>query len=90
MDQILQWPSPTTPRDLRRFVGFASYYRESIPRFAELTAEMNSVKNRRSPEWTDALERDFQELKKCFDKYRFFEFSLNPTEKSIVFLQYFV
>ena len=69
VDQILNWPSPQSPRDVRRFVGFASYYRESIPRFAALTAEMNAIKNKRTLVWTDALEKDFQELKQCFNKY---------------------
>ena len=69
VEQILSWPIPDSPKALRRFIGFSSYYRDSVEKYTELTAAMNAVKNKRSLQWTKELDRDFKELKRCFVKY---------------------
>ena len=48
---------------------FFGYYRESLPQYSELTAEMNNLKSRRKwtgGEWTPEMQRDFETLKQLF------------------------
>ena len=33
-EAVLQWPTPRMLKDLRSFLGFASYYRQFVPGFA--------------------------------------------------------
>lgn len=43
LDTILQWPTPSSPRELHRFVGFCNFYRRFIPKFSQLTAPLNAL-----------------------------------------------
>ena len=50
-------------------LGFFGYYRESLPQYSELTADMNNLKSRRKwtgEEWTPQMQSDFETLKKLF------------------------
>ena len=69
VQDIVNWPTPRTPKDVRRFVGFSSYYRDSIKRYSELTAGMNEIKNKKTLVWTTELDKDFKELKRCFETF---------------------
>ena len=44
VQKILDWPVPTTGKQLKQFLGFIGYYRGFIPDIAVLTFEMNSMK----------------------------------------------
>ncbi len=45
MQKIVDWPLPQTGKELSAFLGFTNYYRDFLPGFANVTAELNSVKN---------------------------------------------
>ena len=50
-------------------LGFFGYYRDFLPKFAELTAEMNEVKTKKhwQPDtWTEELQGKFQQVKDLF------------------------
>ena len=66
IERILAWPSPRTPADLRSFLGVAGYYRAFIPRYAELAAPLDGIKNKRTLEWSEDHEQQFQQLKEAF------------------------
>ena len=44
VQRIQEWERPTTVKELATWLGFAGYYRTFIPRFSELTNEMNAQK----------------------------------------------
>ena len=45
---ITQWPTPTSPEDLRSFLGLASYYRRFIHKFAEIAAPLHRMQDNNS------------------------------------------
>ena len=74
-EAVSQWPTPRTLKDLRSFLGFASYYRRFVPGFAQtavplhkLVAEISEKgKNKRG---TITSERWEGECRKAFDDLR--------------------
>ncbi len=63
---IKDWPRPRTVRDVRSFVGLASYYRRYVKGFASLAAPLTGLmsnKMRGEIPWGPAQVRSFQALK---------------------------
>ena len=52
--------------ELSAFLGFTNYYRDFLPGFANVTAELNSVKNLRKIVWTPEMINNFNTLKQMF------------------------
>ena len=48
VQKLLDWPTPATGKEFSAFLGFAGYYREFLPWYAHVTANLNEVKNKRS------------------------------------------
>ena len=68
VDKIVNWPTPKTVKELNTVLGFLGYYRTFIPKFAELTNEMNSQKKEKKLQWTTEMEENFKALKAEFTK----------------------
>ena len=66
VEKILSWPTPKTPKELSRWLGFTSYYRSFIPGFSSLTQEMSGQKKKKNLEWTPVMESKFQRMKEAF------------------------
>ena len=67
IDKILQWPLPTTGKELQSFLGFCGYYQRSIREYGKLTAGLQELKMQTGPLiWTPQLRADFKDLKLCF------------------------
>ena len=67
MDKILNAPHPRTLKQLRSFLGLASFYRKYVPNFAVVAAPLTDATKKGNPNeiiWNDGRERAFQELKK--------------------------
>ena len=63
---VRDWPTPKNVKEVRQFVGLASYYRRFVKNFAELAAPLNAVLSKDVPfSWTSACELSFEQLKKC-------------------------
>ena len=62
VDKITQWPLPTTGKELLSFLGFAGYYREFLPGFAEVTENLNEVKNKQALSWTEEMINNYNTL----------------------------
>ena len=63
---VADWPIPRRVKDVRSFVGLASYYRRFIPGFATIAAPLTEMY--RDPkntlvDWTPARQRAFDLLK---------------------------
>ena len=62
---ILSWPTPATQKELRQFLGLASYYRRFVRGFAGIAAPVNHLLDKGKPwEWTKECELAFSLLKK--------------------------
>jgi hypothetical protein len=67
LSSVVELNRPTTKKDVRRMVGFFSYFRSYIPHLAELSAPFTNLlaKGRSNlVEWGDTEETAFQELKR--------------------------
>ncbi len=62
---VRSWQRPQTQKDLSRFLGFASYYREFIRDFATIAEPLSRLqrKNTKILEWGEAQENAFELLK---------------------------
>ena len=68
VQRIQEWARPTTVKELSGFLGFTGYYRSFLPKYSELTNEMNAQKRATKLDWTPIMESKFQQLKKEFEK----------------------
>ena len=66
VQKILDWPVPTTGKQLKQFLWFIGYYRGFIPDIADLTFEMNSMKAHTRLEWTESTLQKVWTLKQRF------------------------
>lgn len=69
-----EWPTPSSVKEVRQVVGFMSYYRRFVPRFAQLAkplhALMGSAKNSRKAQcppfkWDEECQIAFDRLRHC-------------------------
>lgn len=65
VDPIRQFPRPTCVKDVRRFVGAATWYRRFVHGFAEIVAPLNALitTKRKTIEWNDQAEKAFVTIK---------------------------
>jgi len=62
---IRDWPTPTTVKQVRGFLGFGNFYRRFIRNFSTLAKPLNDLlKKDHQFEWTDDCQQAFDELKK--------------------------
>ncbi len=63
-EAIEQWPTPTSVKDIRAFLGLASYYRRYIPSFSPVAASLTNL-TRQGVDlvWDNAREGAFRTLK---------------------------
>ncbi|XP_036150132.1 uncharacterized protein LOC118648039 [Monomorium pharaonis] len=63
---ILEYPPPRNIRQLRRFIGMASWYRRFIPQCAARLEPLTSLlRKNRSWEWGDTQKQAFEVIKSC-------------------------
>ena len=66
---VAEWPTPTSVKDVRSFLGLASFYRKFIRHFREIAAPLTDLTKKGraeiwSPEvWTEKEESAFRQLK---------------------------
>jgi hypothetical protein len=42
-DKVVNWPTPATPEDVRRFLGFVGYYRRFIHNFSKISRPLTDL-----------------------------------------------
>ena len=53
LDSFKKMPAPTTPKEIKQFLGLVGYYRKFIPRFADIARPMTNLTKQDIPfEWT--------------------------------------
>lgn len=69
VDAIKNYPTPTNRKEVRRFLGAASWYRRFIPNFSTLASPLNKLtsqgKNTPPFAWTKESNDAFTKLKEC-------------------------
>ena len=64
IEAVKTWPRPTTPTEVRSFLGLAGYYRRFVEKFASISVPLTRLTQKAAKfQWTDACERSFQLLK---------------------------
>ncbi|XP_070057468.1 uncharacterized protein [Nicotiana tomentosiformis] len=66
IEAVQKWPRPTSPTEIRSFLGLAGYYRRFVQDFSKIAAPLTKLtqKNARF-QWTGECEKSFQKLKMC-------------------------
>mgnify|MGYP000034807019 CR=1 FL=1 len=61
---VAEWPTPKCVKEVRSFLGLASYYRRFIRGFAEVASPLHALTEKsREFHWSDACQEAFDELK---------------------------
>ncbi|KAL4590368.1 hypothetical protein LXL04_003297 [Taraxacum kok-saghyz] len=64
IDAIKNWKAPTTPTEIRQFLGLAGYYRRFIANFSKLAKPLTTLTQKDVTfNWEDKQEASFQKLK---------------------------
>ena len=65
---IKEMPPPTTPKEVKQFLGLIGYYRKFVPRFADVARPLtNPTRLDQLFEWSDKCQTSFELLKKSID-----------------------
>ena len=66
LDSTKKMPAPTTPKEIKQFLGLVGYYRKFIPRFADIARPMTNLTKQDIPfEWTVQCQAAFELLKEA-------------------------
>ncbi|EFO90955.1 hypothetical protein CRE_29046 [Caenorhabditis remanei] len=66
---IDEYPTPKTVKEVRAFIGMASFYRRFIENFSKIAAPIMTLTKKDQPfEWTNECEEAFKELKAALTK----------------------
>lgn len=62
---IVDWPRPNCKKEVRSFLGLASYYRRFVQDFAEIASPLHALTAKSAKfQWNEKAEQAFHELKK--------------------------
>ncbi|KAH0757858.1 hypothetical protein KY290_021351 [Solanum tuberosum] len=65
IEAVQNWPRPTSPTEIRSFLGLAGYYRRFIEGFSSIASPLTKLTQKTVKfQWSEACEKSFQELKK--------------------------
>jgi hypothetical protein len=66
---IKDWPTPTSVKDVRSFLGFCNFYRNFVPHYSDIARPLiDLTKKDIKFLWSDPCQHAFNELKACFLK----------------------
>lgn len=65
---VLDWPAPTSVKEVQRFIGFANFYRKFVQNFSSVVAPLTALTKVGSARisWNPEAEAAFRELKRRF------------------------
>lgn len=64
---VIDWPCPATRQELKRFLGFANFYRRFVSNYSYVAAPLTALTSPMVPfSWNPWVEEAFSKLKQCF------------------------
>lgn len=66
---IQNWPQPSSPTELRAFLGLTGYYRKFVRNYSIVMKPLTSLLSKKGFMWSDAATSAFQKLKEAHDHY---------------------
>ena len=80
LESIKEMPPPTTPEEVKQFLGLIGYYRKFVPRFADVARPLTNLTRLDQPfEWSDKCQASFELLKEALIKEPILRF-LDPNK----------
>ncbi|XP_040861404.1 uncharacterized protein [Glycine max] len=65
VESVMEWQQPTTPTEVRSFLGLAGYYRKFIEGFSKLALPLTKLTRKNEKfVWNEKCDQSFQELKR--------------------------
>ncbi|KAH0730162.1 hypothetical protein KY289_001350 [Solanum tuberosum] len=65
IEAVQNWPRPTSPTDIRSFLGLLEYYTRFVEGLSSISSHLTKLtKTKVRFQWSEACEKNFQELKK--------------------------
>ena len=81
---VLEWPTPTTVKEVQAFLGFANFYRRFIAGYSKVAQPLTELTRKDLAfEWTSKAEAAFRELKTKFTEAPILA-TFDPTKKIIL------
>ena len=69
LESIKEMPPPTTPKEVKQFLGLIGYYRKFVPRFANVARPLTNLTRLDQPfKWSDKCQASFELLKEALFK----------------------
>ena len=69
LESIKEMPPPTTPKEIKQFLGLIGYYKNFVPRFADIARPLTNLTWLDQPfEWSDKCQTSFELLKEVLIK----------------------
>ena len=69
LESIKGMPPPSTPKEVKQFLGLIGYYRKFVPRFADVARPLTNLTRLDQPfEWSDKCQTSFELLKEALIK----------------------
>ena len=62
---VQEWPTPTSTKGVRGFLGLAGYYQKFIQNFRSIAAPLNQLLSKEDFRWNDMADRAFKDLKQA-------------------------
>ena len=63
LEGLLNFPVPTTVRQVRQFLGMVNFYRRHIPDCSQISKPLSELTGRKSLKWTQDCQKAFETLK---------------------------
>ena len=69
LEAVKEMPPPTTPKEVRQFLGLVGYYRKFVPKFSDIARPLTNLTKQDVPyEWTEKCQQTFEFLKEMLLK----------------------
>ena len=85
LESIKKMPAPTTPKEVKQFLGLIGYYRKFVPQFADIARPLTSLTKKDIEfHWTEKCQASFELLKEALMKEPILRYP-NPKDPYILY-----